>query len=134
MLLFTFCNIVYDNDLGERYRAVTSYKYFRTKMFPCIFHIKAFFIDNYYYFSIDFHEILSIKCRNEYSFYSPHNLHIILFLLLLTIWFDSPNIHCDVRNVHFYFNIKCLKQSSQNIWKCWNNYYTFKDGKIKNIV
>ena len=87
-----FVILFYDNDLGERYRAVTSYKYFRTKMFPCIFYMKEFFIDNYYYFSIDFHEILSIKCRNEYSFYSSHNLHIILFLLLLTIWFDSPNI------------------------------------------
>jgi hypothetical protein len=60
-----FVVLFYDNDLGERYRAVTSYKYFRTKMFPCIFHMKAFFIDNYYYFSINFHEILSIKCRNE---------------------------------------------------------------------
>jgi hypothetical protein len=46
VLLFTFCNIVYDNDffVGERYRAVTSYKYFRTKIFPCIFYMKAFFL------------------------------------------------------------------------------------------
>jgi hypothetical protein len=65
--------------VGERYRVVTSYKYFRTKMFPCIFYMKAFF-HNHYHFSIDIHEIFSIKSRNEYNFCFSHDVPIILFL------------------------------------------------------
>ena len=46
-------------------------KYFPTKIFPYIFHIKPFIFKTFSWSHSlsDFHEIFSIKCRNKYSFF-----------------------------------------------------------------
>ena len=64
VLLFTFCNIVDDNDFCRRrkYHAVTSYKYFRSKMFPCIYFIIIIISQSI------FMKFSAFKSRNEYNF------------------------------------------------------------------
>ena len=121
VLLFTFCNIVYDNDFCRRRKVPCSIE---LQVFPLknislyILYESIFY--NHYYFSIDFHEIFSIKSRNEYNFCFSHDVPIILFLL--SIKFDLilqillPN-HCDVNNVHFCFCIICLKQKFAKLYE-----------------
>jgi hypothetical protein len=56
VLLFTFCNIVDDNDFCRRRKVPCSHE---LQVFP-LKNISLYFFYNHYYFSIDFHEIFSI--------------------------------------------------------------------------
>jgi hypothetical protein len=53
------------------YTTLTGQKYFHTKIFPYIFHIKPFIFKTFSWSHClsDFHDIFSIKCRNKYSFF-----------------------------------------------------------------
>ena len=99
--------------LNCTFSTFTDQKYFHTKIFPYLFHIKPFIFKTFSWSHSlsDFHEIFSIKCRNKYNFFL-YNVQIILFLLSLKNWFKNK--------VKFFHQILLY-----NHIKLWRQEFTF---------
>ena len=100
--------------VGERYHAVKSYKYFRSKIFPCIYFIIIIISQSI------FMKFSAFKSRNEYNF--VFRMMYLYYYFYLSIKFDLIlqillHNHCDVKHVHFCFNIKCLKQKFAKLYE-----------------